>query len=261
MRSAAVTGATSSNASARRTTATRSTTPPARTTAARSTATRSTSTRATAGSGGRGGRGMSAWKSAAKASGSEFNRFEVEAGKDYVIAFLEDGPFEVVWVHWVNGVNDQGAPRRIPRNCPTTKDEDADCPLCDLGIEAKPVAYFNIVDLDEPGKVYLWEAGKDAAGRVEKLYDELQGVPEDRGGPLELNSPGVYAVVSKEKQKNQRFAYAVKRVKERDLDEDYSLEALSDEQFQALEPKLYTDSVIKYNTTEELRELAATLED
>lgn len=260
MRSAAVTGATSSTATARRTTATRATgTTPSRTTARQSFrkgAEEGTARPAT--SGGRGGRGMSAWKKAAKASGGDFNRFEVAEGETYVIAFLEDGPFEIVWVHWVNGVSDDGRPRRIPRNCPTTKDENAECPLCELGVEAKPVAYFNVVNLDEPTKVYCWEAGKDAAGRVEKLYDELQGLAS---GALELNSEGVYAAVSKEKQKNQRFAYAVKRVKERDLDEDYGLAPMAPEQFEALEPKLYTDSVIKYSTTEELRELAATLTD
>jgi hypothetical protein len=202
---------------------------------------------------------MSVWKKAAKASGGgDFNRFDVAEGENYVIAFLEDGPFEVVWVHWCNGVSDDGRPRRIPRNCPTTKDEDAECPLCEQGIEAKPVAYFNVVNLDEPGKVYLWEAGKDAAGRVEKLYDELQGLAS---GALELNSEGVYAVVTKERQANKRFAYSVKRVKERDLDEDYGVEPLTADQFEALEPKLYKDSVIKYNTLGELKEFAATLTD
>ena len=254
MRSAAITGTTGSSALAART---------ARTTATRATPARGTATKAATSSGGaRGGRGMSAWKKAAKASASaDYNRLDVEAGTKYVVAFLEDGPFEVVWVHWASTATEDGRFVRVPRNCPKTKDEDAECPLCEKAIDCKPVAYFNVVDLDEPTKVYLWEAGKDAAGRIEKLYDELQAVPEDRGGPLELNSEGVYAVVSKEKQKNQRFAYSVGRIKERDLDEDYQLKPMTAEQFEALEPKLYDEKVIRYNTTAELREFADTLQD
>lgn len=256
MRSATV---TADAPTGRRTTTTRATATPTRTNAThRAFRHGADEGRPQPAAGGRGGRGMSAWKKAAKASGGDFNRFEVEEGKTYLIAFLEDGPFEIVWVHWINGVTDDGRPRRIPRNCPTSRDEDAECPLCEMGIEAKPVAYFNIVDLDEPGKVYLWESGKDATGRVEKLYDELQGLAS---GALELNSEGVYAAVSKEKQKNQRFAYAVRRVKERDLEEDYGVEPMTAEQFEALESKLYDGKVIKFNTTEELRELAATLTD
>lgn len=260
MRTVAVTGQATGTINARRTTATRSTaTVPAttRTTAFRKGAAEGARP-ATAG-GGRGG--MSVLKRAMKSSGGDFNRFTVDEGTKYVIAFLEDGPFEVVWVHWCKVKGDDGSIRPTPRNCPTTKDEDAECPLCEMGVEAKPVAYFNIMDLDQPSKVFLWEAGKDAAGRVEKLYDELQGVPADRGGPLELNSEGVFAVVSKEKLANKRFAYAAKRVKERDLDEDYQLDAPAPEAYEALSEKLYTSEIVKYNTTEELREFAATLED
>lgn len=208
------------------------------------------------------GRGFGAWKKAAQQSGgSDFNDFTVEEGKKLVVAFLEDGPFAVVWVHWVPTTNDQGRSYNTPRNCPASKDDAAECALCDRGIESKPVAWFNVADLEDPSKVYLWKAGKDAAGRVEKLFDELQAVPADRGGPLELNAPGVYAEVSKEKQKNGRFAYAVKRVKERDLDEDYALAPLQPDEVTALLGKLYDESAVRYSSGTDLKELADAVED
>lgn len=208
------------------------------------------------------GRGFSAWKKAAQSGGSsDYNDFSVEEGKKYVIAFPEDGPFAVVFIHWVPVANDKGGTYNTPRNCPTSKDDDAECPLCAREVESKPVAYFNVIDLDDPSKAYLWRAGIDATNQVEKLYDELQAVPAERGGPLELNSPGVYAAVSKEKQKNGRFAYAVKRVKERDLDEDYDLDPLDPGAAEALAGALYDDSVVRYSSTDDLKELADSVED
>lgn len=207
---------------------------------------------------GRGGSGFSAWKKAVKQSGGDYNRFQVEEGEPRVVAFLDDGPFEITWVHWVPSATDDGRFVTVPRNCPTSRDDDADCPLCDRGIESKPVAYFNVVDLDEIGKVWLWEAGKDATGRIEKLFDELQGLPT---GALELNDPDVYAVVSKEQQANKRYAYSVKRVKARDLDEDYALEPLAPEAREALAARRYDGSVIRFYAAEDLRKIADGLED
>lgn len=218
---------------------------------------------ASEGTGRTSGRGMNAWKNSKNdpkaKSGGDFNDFTVDADKKYIIAFLEDGPLDpIVWVHWVPTTGERGS-YNTPRNCPTSADEDAECPLCVRGIEAKPVAYFNVVDLDEPGKVYLWKASKDPAGRIEELFDELQALPS---GALELNSEGVYAVVSKAKQKNGRFAYKVARVKERDLGDDYGLAPLTDEQFQALEEKLYTaENAIRYSDVKDLKELADAVED
>jgi hypothetical protein len=220
---------------------------------------------------GRGGRGFGAWKKAAQQSGGsqEYNDFEVKEGKKYVVAFPEDGPLEVVWVHWVPTADDKGRSYDTPRNCPKTRDEDADCPLCavaryDKRLEAKPTAYFNVIDLDEPAKVFLWRAGKDATNQLDKLFDELQAIPAERGGPLELNSPGVYAVVSKARKGGKSggpFVYSVQRVKERDLDEDYDLEPLDPAEIEAVLGDLYDSSVIRYSSAEDLKELADAVEN
>ena len=206
--------------------------------------------------------GFNAYKREVKQT--DFGTFRVppSPGKDgktvfKVIAFLEEENFDLIHRHWVP--NDAGT-GNVPRNCIADFSDDPDdvyCPLCKLADDAKPVALFNVVDLDEPAKAQLWEAGPEIMRRVEKLYNELQEIPEAKGGPLSLNSDGVYAAVSREKAKSGRWEYTVKRVKARDLDEDFGLDPLSDD----VDYKLFTIDDIKFNSEEELRELAATLED
>lgn len=266
-RTVAVTGATTSNATARRTVGTRAASAAPRTTGGsdrtnqRSFRQGSEEGKRAASSGGRGGRGFGAWKKAVKDSGKEYNNFQVPADQVKVIAFMEAENFDFVFRHWVPTVTDDGRTIRVPRNCIEDPDKEVRCPLCDVGDEPKPVALFNIVDLDEPGKVQLWEAGKEVMKRVEKLFTTLQDIPEDRGGPLALNSPGVYAAVSREKKSNGYWEYTVDRVKERDLDEDHGLDPLTEDQLEAALGRLNDSSVLKFNTVEELRELADSLED
>lgn len=197
---------------------------------------------------------------------TDFGTFRVPPSPDSkgktafkVIAFLEEENFDLIYRHWVP--NDAGT-GNVPRNCIADFGEDENdvhCPLCKLADEAKPVALFNVVDLDSPAKAQLWEAGPEIMRRVEKLYAELQEIPENKGGPLSLNSPGVYAAVSREKAKSGRWEYTVKRVKARDLDEDFGLDPIDDDVL--AEMKLFTIDDIKFNSEEELAELAATLAD
>lgn len=262
-RTVTVTGSTTSSATARRAAGVRPAAPQARTT----TTTRAGFAKGSVEGTGRAsrstGHGFGKFKSVVKStSGGEFNDFEVEEGKRYVIAFMEDGPFDVIAVHWVPTFGDDGHPYNTPRNCPKSQDDEAECPLCDIEADRKPVAYFNIVDLDDPTRVALWKATKDPASQVEKLWQELQ---ELASGPLELNSEGVYAVVSKARKggkKNAPFVYTVTRVKERDLAEDHGKKPIPNEAFEALEAKLYTaEKVIKYSDLAELRDLAANAQD
>jgi hypothetical protein len=262
-RSVTVTGSTTSSPTARRSVGVRPTgQSPARTTTTRAGFAKG-SAEGTGGPSRPTGHGFGKFKSVVKStSGGEFNDFEVEEGKRYLIAFMEDGPFDVIAVHWVPTFSDEGRPYNTPRNCPKSRDDEAECPLCDVELERKPVAYFNVVDLDEPAKVALWKATKDPASQVEKLWQELQ---ELASGPLELNSEGVYAVVYKARKggkKNAPFVYTVTRVKERDLAEDHGKKPIPNEAFEALESRLYTsEKVIKYSDLDELRDLAATAED
>lgn len=248
-RTVAISGRTDGTISNRRTVANRGS-EPART--PRTVASRSTETRAaSSGDGGRrgtGGRGFGAWKDNVKSNSGGINNFQVK-DKALVIAFLEDEPFDNVFRHWVETVDDEGKTKRLPKNC-----IGDDCPLCLRGHEPKPFLLFNVVDLADRTKVLLWEASPEPAKRIEKRYDDLA----ERN--LSLNSPGVYFLVSKAKKSNGFTEYTVDRQREADL-EELEIDPLSDEDIEALAEKLYDNSVIKYEPREDLEKFAASLED
>jgi hypothetical protein len=272
-RTVAVTGSTTSTASARRTVGSRSTAASSpRTTATSDRASRSFQKGADEGlrrSGGRSaGRGFNAFKQAAKESApkTDFGTFTVPYDEVKVVVFLEPDNYTTVWRHWVPTVLDDGRKVDVPRNCIDDEKNDVRCPLCSRGDIPKPVAFFNIVDLDEPGKVQVWEASAGIFGKIDELADTLKAIPEDRGGPLALNSEGIYAAVSKKKKETKTgkggfTEYTVLRVKERDLDEDHGLDPLDADQIEELLEHLFTEEDVQYNTVEELRDLVAKIPD
>ena len=261
MRSVAVTGQAGTSPTASRSTGT----PPA-SGRPRSGTMRDRARAANSSGGGTGrasGRGFSAFKQRAKESGKkDSNLFTVDYNKKYVIAFLEPENYDTVGRHWVTIVGDDGTAREVPRNCIADPENDVTCPLCGIGMDPKPIALFNVIDLDQPDKVLVWEVSSGIFDKIDDLATELAEIPEDKGGPLELNSDGVYAVVSKKKKETKSgkggvTEYTVARVKERDLDDDHSLDPLTAEQFEAALAKLNTSDQIKFNTYEELAEIAA----
>lgn len=188
-------------------------------------------------------------------SGGNDATFKVPENKKKVIAFLEPENFDAMYRHWVPFTKDDGETVKIPEPCVLDL-YDEGCPLCDTGDEPQIVYLFNVADVADPGRVYLWEASPEPYKRIEKLYEELQSLRV----PLELDSDGVYAVVSRHKPKRY-WEYEVKYVKERDLTEDYDLDPLTPEQLAAMKEHLFTSDSLKFKTYDEMRELAASLKD
>lgn len=251
-RTVAISGRTEGTITNRRTVANRGSEPARtpRTTMSRSTETRSSASSGDSGRRGTGGRGFGAWKDNVKSNSNGINNFQVK-DETLVIAFLEDEPFDNVFRHWVETTDDDGKTKRLPKNC-----IGDDCPLCLRGHEPKPFLLFNVVDLADRTKVLLWEASPEPAKRIEKRYDDLANLKSS----LSLNSPGVYFAVSKAKKSNGFTEYTVDRLREADL-EELDIEPLTDEDVEALAEKLYDNSVIKYESREDLEKFAADLED
>lgn len=263
MRTVSVTAGTADTTTARRSVSTRA--EPAR--QPRTVGTSGASRPSSSGAGRQPRRGFNAYKKRAQevkgASGTD-GLFQVPYDVTKVIAFLEAENFDFVDRHWVDTVTDEGKAITVPRNCIAS--DDVTCPLCGVGLEAKPLALFNVVDLDDPGHVLIWEASSGIFEAIEELANELVSIPEDRGGPLDLCSPGVYAKVSKKKSETKSgkggfTKYTVARVKERDLDEDHALTPPTEAQFEAMLAHLKTSDDLKFSTREELAELAVKLED
>lgn len=187
------------------------------------------------------GKGFAAYKKVTRERSQDFNRLEVD-DTPQLIKFAEPEPFAFFYRHWVQ--TDAG---KRPYVC--LGDE---CPLCDVGDEAKPVMMFNVITVAD-ASLRVWEASKDPARQIQKRYDDAASSPLDR--------EDLYFAVSKEKKKNNFFEFTVEKVKARDLEEDYDTEPLTAEEIDEATKKLFDDTVVRVPTKADLREVVKSLED
>lgn len=171
-----------------------------------------------------------------------------------IIIFLERENFSYALRHWVKYI-----PEDSTNNQPVTRVEyclEDDCPLCDIGDRPKPTAFFNVVDLANPGKVLVWEATADPTGAIQKEFNKLA----KRG--QEISDDGLYWAVSREKGKNGFYTYSVDKLPEDDLLVEWpSLKPIVAAQREALRGRMYDESYVtdQMKTRAELQEFVDSL--
>ena len=144
-----------------------------------------------------------------------------------------------------------------PYTCISDPENAVLCPLCDAGDRAKPVVFYNIIDLAD-GLLKVWEMTADPTRQVQKQYEVLAEMEPSRT----LDDPDFYFKVSKEQKDRSAWEYAVDRVKVRDLQEDCGTEPLGhDEIAEATSKGLFDDSIIYVSSTDDLREAVEKIED
>lgn len=195
--------------------------------------------------------GWGAWRDN-KAKYSNFGEeFKVDYKRRYLILILDDEPFATFGQHWLD---DMPPKTRKSYIC-----LGMDCPLCDvLGDEARPLALFNVVEFVETKrgdetimepKLKVWQIGSSIAGQLEDLSED------PKTSPLSDH----YWQVSKSKQgtgKGGSTVYSISMVKERDLEEDWNLAPLTDDEFEALKAKSFDSTYVKRDTRSDLQEIA-----
>ena len=151
-------------------------------------------------------KGWSAYDKNAKASGGSdddslkpYFRYVVSPDQPKLVRFLDSSPLSFLQ-HWISG---------RPYMC-----LEEDCPACDAGVDAKPVAVFTVVDLslEEPLPLLLNVTAKKFASRLETLNDDA------KYGPLTAN----YIALSRDGE-GKNTTYTATFVKERDLEEDFDI--------------------------------------
>lgn len=175
-----------------------------------------------------------------------------------VIVFLEDDMFHYALRHWIKFLDDNGQQVTRAEWClQLEEDEDddvADCPLCNIGDRPKAVAFFNVVNLAQPGKVLVWEASADPTNAIKKEYNKLL----KRG--KHLNDDGVYWVVSREKGRNGFYTYSVDMVLEDELATEWpKLKPIGPTQREALRARMYDEEYVNLKDRQELLEFADSL--
>lgn len=158
--------------------------------------------------------------------------------EEQVVAFLEDEPFVTYVQHWIDERDGKKSFICLEENCP----------LCDIGSDTRAMAVFNlalITDGNEPEVMQL------VTGPL--LFKALESHAMSKHGPL---SNGYYTVSKTGGGQKGKVSYNIGHIKARDLDEDYKLEPLSDEEFEDLAKKLYTAKDVQRQTRKELSAVA-----
>ena len=149
--------------------------------------------------------GWAGYKKVKEDRSAKYPRFEVDKdGTPSIVKFAQAEPFAFIYRHWV---------AKRPYTCIADAENDVLCPLCDASDRAKPVVFYNVIDLTDEAKVKVWEMTADPTRKVQKHYDLLADMEPART----LDDPGFYFAVSKEQKERSAWEYTVDRIKVRDL--------------------------------------------
>jgi hypothetical protein len=159
--------------------------------------------------------------------------------KPQLIKVLQDEPFAAYRQHWIPKKN---------RSYICLKPIDGECPLCDIGDKPNSSkTLFNVVELSQPDKVLVWQAGAMAAGELEDASED------DRWDGL--SDPKLYFEVYS-KKKNDKTEHKVNVVRSRDLAEDWDVDPLSKSELDDLTDHLFDEEFVRIPTQDELAEVA-----
>lgn len=166
-------------------------------------------------------------------------------GEQILIKFLDDEPFAVFALHWIQTENGRRSHVCIEEGCP----------LCDkLGDTPKAMAAFNVLVLDEKDepKLFVWSASPGVAQTIE-------GKAKAKTGPLTRE---YYAASRTPKSAKGAVQYSLDVVKSRDLHDDWGVTPLTDREIDSWEAKCYDEEkYVKVPSKNDLRELVRTLLD
>jgi hypothetical protein len=157
-----------------------------------------------------------------------------DAGKR-ILKLLDEMPPVKYKRHYINS-------KKRYYTCPQTE-----CPICKAGVRASWTFVMNVVDMtDDPSEVKTWTFGNEVAA-------QLQSLAEDKA----LDDPLQYFQVYHEKIANRDApATRVQRLKARDLQEDHSIEPLTEDEILALEDERFGEEIVFINTRDYLEGIA-----
>lgn len=177
------------------------------------------------------------------ASGDYVENWKVPAKKT-LVKILESAPFLNYSEHWLDDLKGK-------KSWPCI---GMDCPLCnDLGDRPKVFSVFNIVDLSDPDEpsVWPWKVSPTVA-------DVLREYSKDkRTSPIDREDLYFQVYMGGDKKGNKRTQ--IQTVKARDLEEDWDVEPLSQQEIEDLREQCVTEE--QYLTMPDRRTLKKLVEE
>lgn len=188
--------------------------------------------------------GWGTWRQRKAETSGFADDFKVDYKEKYLIMFLDESPFAAFNEHWIDEM-----PKGKKKSYICIGKE---CPLCKaLGEKPKAQACFNVLEYirtDDGFEVVhkVWQAG---SGVVQAIEENV----EADGSGLEGN----YFRVSKSKSgRNGPTQYTVVPVKERDLEEDWSVTPMDDDEFDEWFKKRFDKTYVKMPSKKSLQDVA-----
>jgi hypothetical protein len=153
-----------------------------------------------------------------------------------IVKFLVAEPYASFRQHWVE--------RAGQRSFTCLSDTEKGCPLCDVGHKTATRFCFNVAVLTEGEEPELrsWEVGPRVMTQLKNFHTD------PRQGPLDKN---FWAISKTGKGKTTNTV-----VKERDLESDWNLTAITDVQLKDLQGRQYTADIVQVNTRKSLLDVA-----
>jgi hypothetical protein len=159
-----------------------------------------------------------------------------------IVKILDSEPVDVYVCHWIDEIEEGTKSFRCPGQ---------GCPLCDLGDKARKFsACFNVITLADPENPVLriWECGV-------KIARQLKDIAKDeKRGPL--NRPDLYFAISKVQKTQKNVEYRLERVRSRDIQEEYGVAPLNENEVNRFLAERYTDEIKPILSPEALEEVA-----
>ena len=182
-------------------------------------------------------KGKGGWGSVAEVKsnlGDYAKDFKAEEGVEYLVKFVDEEPYDVYAQHWIE--------RSGKRSFTCGEETYDECPLCDLGDKPSAQIAFNIIvfDLDDEDadpSLFRWIVGAQIGDTMMEFAKDPKTKP--------INGLNTYFSVKRTK-KDKRWNTKIQHVKARDLDEDFGVEPLTQDEIDDLAEKAYD-----YTSTED----------
>jgi hypothetical protein len=173
-------------------------------------------------------------------TGGSIRRFTLEKGEEVLVRFVEPDPFTSYWQHWIN---------KVAYVCLINE-----CPLCEIDDTPGPVDCFNVIKMAESGpEILLWQMSADPSNALKERMKSPRYSPVNR-----LN---LYFAISKTSPDKGYPKYSIDPVKDTELQEDWGVEPLTQEQVDEIAKGAYTSDVVRERPRHELQELVNKMED
>lgn len=177
---------------------------------------------------------------------SDFAQYLKITGEPTVIKVLDNAPYDNFVCHWIDEIQEGSKSIRCWGN--------ADCPLCRFGDKPKKFSVcFNVITLEDPEHpaLKIWEAGV-------KIARQLKDISLDKKrGPL--NRPDLYFTIYKTQKTQKNTEYHLERIKDRDLQDEYGIDPLTDEQLERFFKERTVEPTKLALSAQEMREIVQLL--